>query len=72
MDLGEIIRLRRTQLGMSQADLARAANVDARQIRRYESGEQQPLFTVAAAIATRLGIPLTELAGMASTPCDRP
>jgi transcriptional regulator with XRE-family HTH domain len=34
MDLGEAIRLRRTQLGMSQAELARAADVDARQIRR--------------------------------------
>jgi transcriptional regulator with XRE-family HTH domain len=64
MDLGEIIRLRRTQLGISQADLAQAASVDVRQIRRYEAGEQQPLFTVAAAIATGLGIPLTELAGV--------
>lgn len=64
MDLGEAIRLRRTQLGMSQADLAKAADVDARQIRRYEAGEQQPLFTVAVAIAAALGIPLTELAGL--------
>jgi transcriptional regulator with XRE-family HTH domain len=64
MDLGEAIRLRRTELGMSQADLAKAADVDTRQIRRYEAGEQQPLFTVAVAIAAALGIPLTELAGM--------
>ena len=49
---------------MSQADLARAAGMDARQIRRYEAGEQQPLFTVAVAIAAALGIPHTELAGM--------
>lgn len=66
MDLGEAIRLRRTELGMSQADLATAAGVDARQIRRYEAGEQQPLFTVAVAIAAALGIPLTELAGMSA------
>jgi transcriptional regulator with XRE-family HTH domain len=64
MDLGEAIRLRRTQLGMSQADLARAADLDAEQIRGYEAGERQPLFTVAVAIAAALGIPLTELAGM--------
>jgi transcriptional regulator with XRE-family HTH domain len=64
MDLGEAIRPRRKQLGMSQADLARAAGVDARQIRRYETGEQQPVFTVAVALAAALGIPLTELAGM--------
>ncbi|MGH3278927.1 MAG: helix-turn-helix transcriptional regulator [Trebonia sp.] len=64
MELGEAIRLRRTELGMSQADLAKAADVDARQIRRYEAGEQQPLFTVAVAIATALRVPLTELAGL--------
>ncbi|MGH3274274.1 MAG: helix-turn-helix domain-containing protein, partial [Streptosporangiaceae bacterium] len=38
MDLGEVIRQRRTEQGMSQADLARAANIDARQVRRYEAG----------------------------------
>jgi transcriptional regulator with XRE-family HTH domain len=55
---------------MSQAELAEAANVDARQIRRYEAGEQQPLLTVAAAIATALRIPLSELAGMPALPAE--
>jgi transcriptional regulator with XRE-family HTH domain len=64
MDLGDVIRRRRDELGMSQAELARAANVDARQIRRYEAGEQQPLFSVAVAIAAALRIPIIELAGM--------
>jgi transcriptional regulator with XRE-family HTH domain len=64
MDLGEVIRRRRDELGMSQAELARAANVDARQIRRYEAGEQQPLFTVAVAIAEALRLPISELAGL--------
>jgi transcriptional regulator with XRE-family HTH domain len=68
MDLGEVIRQRRSELGMSQADLAKAANIDARQIRRYEAGEQQPLFTVAVAIAAALRIPISELAG---TPTHR-
>jgi transcriptional regulator with XRE-family HTH domain len=63
MDLGEVIRQRRDALGMSQADLARAANIDARQIRRYEAGEQQPLFAVAVAIAEALKIPISDLAG---------
>lgn len=63
MDLGEVIRQRRDELGMSQADLARAASIDARQIRRYEAGEQQPLFTVAVAIADALKISLSDLAG---------
>jgi transcriptional regulator with XRE-family HTH domain len=64
MDLGEVIRQRRTELGMSQAELARAANIDARQIRRYEAGEQQPLFGVAVAIAAALRIPVADLAGI--------
>ena len=51
---------------MSQADLAREANIDARQIRRYEAGEQQPLFSVAVAIAGALRIPVADLAGMPS------
>lgn len=66
MDMGEIIRQRRDELGMSQADLARAAGVDARQIRRYEAGDQQPLFNVAVAIASALRIPLGDLAGAPS------
>jgi transcriptional regulator with XRE-family HTH domain len=64
MDLGDVIRRRRDELGMSQAELARLANVDARQIRRYEAGDQQPLFAVAVAIAGALRLPLSELAGM--------
>ena len=64
MDLGDVIRRRRDELGMSQAELARLADVDARQIRRYEAGEQQPLFAVAVAIAGALRLPLSELAGM--------
>ena len=66
MELGDVIRQRRDQLGLSQAELARAAGIDARQIRRYESGEQQPSFTVAVAIAAALKISLTDLAGMPS------
>ncbi|HEX2156552.1 MAG TPA: helix-turn-helix transcriptional regulator [Actinomycetes bacterium] len=31
---------------MSQADLAKAAGVDTRQIRRYEAGQQQPVLSV--------------------------
>jgi transcriptional regulator with XRE-family HTH domain len=62
----EVIRQRRTERGMSQRDLATAAGVDVRQIRRYEAGEQQPLLSVAVAIADALGISVTELAGKPS------
>ena len=64
--MAEIIRERRGEVGMSQRDLAEAAGVDVRQIRRYEAGEQQPLLSVAVAIADALGISVGELAGKPS------
>jgi transcriptional regulator with XRE-family HTH domain len=62
--MSEVIRQRRTELGMSQADLAAAAGVDKRQIRRYEAGEQQPVLSVAVAIADALKLSVGELAGI--------
>ncbi len=64
MEFSEVIRTRRAELGLSQADLAAAAGVDRRQIRRYEAGEQQPLLSVAVAIANTLQISVGELAGI--------
>jgi transcriptional regulator with XRE-family HTH domain len=64
--MSEVIRERRTAIGLSQRDLAKAAGVDVRQIRRYEAGEQQPLLSVAIAIADALGISVAELAGKPS------
>jgi len=63
MELHEVIRERRSELGMSQADLAAKVGVDRRQIRRYESGETQPTLPVAKTIAKALGISIDELAG---------
>ena len=63
MKLPEVMRRRRTELGMSQAALAKAVGVDVRQIRRYEAGDHQPAFSVAVNIADVLGISLDELAG---------
>lgn len=60
---GEMIKKRRLELGMSQTELAEAAGVGMRQIRRYEADDQQPLLTVGVAIAEALKIPVTELAG---------
>ncbi len=62
--MAEVLKRRRTELGMSQADLAMAAGVDKRQIRRYEAGEQQPVLSVAVAIAEALKISVGELAGI--------
>jgi transcriptional regulator with XRE-family HTH domain len=68
--LGEVLRHRRTQLGMSQADLADATGIHLRQIRRYESGEQQPVLAVAVRLADALGISVDELAGRNETPLN--
>jgi transcriptional regulator with XRE-family HTH domain len=67
MELPEIIRQRRTELGLSQADLAARVSVDKRQIRRYEAGDAQPTLAAAAAIAKALDMSIDELAGQ-STP----
>jgi transcriptional regulator with XRE-family HTH domain len=64
--MAEVLRRRRTELGMSQAELAAAAGVDKRQIRRYEAGEQQPVLSVAVAIANALKISVGDLAGVPS------
>jgi transcriptional regulator with XRE-family HTH domain len=61
--LGETIRTRRKELGLSQAELAQACGVHLRQIRRYESDEQQPVLTVAVQLAAALGLSIAELAG---------
>jgi periplasmic divalent cation tolerance protein len=70
MDMAEVIRRRRTESGPSQADVAKAASVDTRQIRRYEAGQQQPVLSVAVAIANALGISVSELAGAPSHRVD--
>ena len=64
--MADVLRQRRAELGMSQVDLAAAAGVDKRQIRRYEAGEQQPVLSVAVAIASALKISVGELAGIPS------
>jgi transcriptional regulator with XRE-family HTH domain len=63
VEMDEVIRRRRSELDMSQADLANKVGVDRRQIRRYEAGETQPTLSAAKAIARALGISIDELAG---------
>jgi transcriptional regulator with XRE-family HTH domain len=64
--LGDTIRHRRRELGLSQAELAKASGVHLRQIRRYEADEQQPVLTVATKLAAALGLSVAELAGEVS------
>jgi transcriptional regulator with XRE-family HTH domain len=70
VDISEVIRRRRTELGMSQADLAAAVGNDKRQIRRYEAGEQQPLLSVGVAIADALNISIAQLVGKVNHDLD--
>ncbi len=62
--LGDVIRRRCEELGLSQTALADRVGVHVRQIRRYERGEQQPVLGVAAKLAETLGVTLDELAGV--------
>lgn len=61
--MGEVIRRRRQELGLSQADLAGRVGTDARAIRRYEAGDIQPSLAMAKALADALEITLDVLAG---------
>lgn len=70
MEMPEVLKRRRIELGMSQADLADTVGVDKRQIRRYETGDQQPALSVAVAIANALKISVGELAGIPSHRVD--
>ncbi|MBO0811415.1 MAG: helix-turn-helix transcriptional regulator [Microlunatus sp.] len=63
MDISDVIRSRRRALGISQAELAKAAGISLRQLARYEAGEQQPVLSVAVALAEALQISLAQLAG---------
>ena len=66
MDLSDVIRTNRARLGLSQIELAKAAGLNVRQIARYEAGEQQPVLSVAVALADALDISLSQLAGQVS------
>ena len=70
MDLSDVIRARRRELGLSQSELAKAAGVSVRQMARYEAGEQQPVFSAAVALAEALGISLSQLAGKSTHGID--
>lgn len=70
VEMPDVLKQRRAELGLSQAELAAMAGVDKRQIRRYEAGEQQPLLSVALAIANALQISVGELAGVPTHAVD--
>jgi transcriptional regulator with XRE-family HTH domain len=68
--LGDVIRQRCRGRGLTQAAGAERTGVHVRQIRRYETGEQQPVLAVAARLAATLEVSLDELAGLAGAVLD--
>ena len=66
MDTSEVMRGRRTELGLSQSDLAQAIGLEVGQVQAYEAGEREPLLSEATVIADALKISVGELAGKPS------
>lgn len=60
------MRGRRTELGLSQSDLAQATGLEVGQVQAYEAGEREPLLSQATVIADALKISVGELAGKPS------
>lgn len=70
MEMSQIIRQRREELGLSQVELAARIGIDKRQLRRYENGETHPALPIAVNIAKALGITVDELAGQTAHRVD--
>lgn len=61
--LGQRVRRYRELRGMSQTMLCMRAQVSPETMRTLEGGETDPTFSVLAAVAGALGVPLPELVG---------
>lgn len=70
MDISEVIKLRRKELGLTQEQLAKEAGISLRQLARYEKGEQQPVLSAAVDLADALRISLAQLAGQITYDLD--
>jgi transcriptional regulator with XRE-family HTH domain len=69
--LGERIRTRRKQLGMSQEDLASYMSTIQRQISHYETGDNSPTAEVLVRLAQALETSLDYLVGLTDDPSRR-
>jgi transcriptional regulator with XRE-family HTH domain len=64
--IGERIRARRTELGLTQEQLAAGLGVSYQQIQKYESGVSRIAASRLVALAARLEAPITFFLGGAS------
>lgn len=67
MAIGDLIRNRRKQLGMTQEELARAVHVTPQAVSQWENGRTVPDIFNLSAIATILGVGKAELVGELGT-----
>lgn len=66
MNIGEAIRAKRKERGMTQIEVAQAAGIAVNSLRLYESGKRQPKQSVFIDIAHALGTNAVELMGYSS------
>lgn len=64
--LGMRIRLRRTELGLTQNELAERLNTDQKQISRYENDHQKPTVDLLTKLAVELDTTTDYLLGLSS------
>lgn len=64
--IGLRIRELRLERGMTLDQLARSAGISASHLSRLERGQAEPSFTVAAGLASQLGVSLTDLLAAAN------
>lgn len=70
MSFGSTLKRRRQELGLSQSELSRVAGINARQLGRYEQGQNEPSLSVAAKLAGALNLTLDQLAATGPTGAD--
>ena len=59
VEIGQLIRLRRTQLGRTQSALATSVGISFQQLQKYESGKNRVGAGRLQSIALELGVPIT-------------
>jgi transcriptional regulator with XRE-family HTH domain len=70
MNIGNAIRLCRTQQGLTQEELAEKANLSTSYISLLEQNKRDPAFSTIENIAMRLGIPTSIFLFLASDPAE--
>ncbi len=70
--MGKRFKRLREAAGLSQSQLAKAADVPVGSLRQWEQGRRTPLLDAAARVAEALDVSLDELAGIGAPPRRKP